>query len=56
MLLLSCIVLVLVILLRPAFTSKTIIGDLIDIPDCKVMQRDSDTDELVPTNETVEIH
>ena len=56
MLLLNCIVLVLSFVLRPVFLSKSIIGDKIDIPNCTVMKRDRLTGELLPTNETVEIH
>ena len=42
--------------MQPIITSKTIIGNKIDLEDCVVLKRDQITNELVPTNETVEIH
>ena len=50
------LVLIIGVVVKPVFFSKTIIGDKIDIPNCMVMQRDLTTDELVPTLEQVEIH
>ena len=47
---------ILAALLKPIFMSPTIIGNISEIPNCRVVRRDTETNELVPTLETVEIH
>ena len=54
--LLPTLAIALAFLSQPFIASKSIIGNRIDLADCKVMRRDALTNELVPTNETIEIH
>ena len=42
--------------MKPTLTAKTIIGDITEIPNCTVFKLDAATNEVVPTEETIEIH
>jgi len=49
------LVLCLALVITPLFTNETIIGSVTELPNCRVLRLDPVTNEVSPTNETIEI-